>query len=257
MRAIAQYTCTEFLRKKILYVIVGIVLLLLVGSIIAGQLALSEQTKVIQDMSLGAIEICGLIMTLFFGSYLLADEISQWTIFLLLSKHINRASLLIGKYLWFAGVLLILRIILAAAFGGVTAFYHIPWEPIFLYALVGIFVSWLLTLAVVVFFSTFVSPFVALFAGLVIYLLGHMMSFVVYYVTVIKIHVFSPAFAIFIKAIYYIIPNYTLLSVSDFIGNPSVTQFLWTQFLMSVIMSIVTIVLLLTLGGVIFRKREL
>lgn len=77
MWAIAKYTAMEFMRKKILYVVLFIAFLLLLSTIVAGSLALSEQMKIVQDMGLGVIEICGLIMTLFFGSYLLANEISQ------------------------------------------------------------------------------------------------------------------------------------------------------------------------------------
>ena len=66
MRTIARYTGKEFLRKKIIYVVILIAFLLMLSTIIAGSLALSEQAKIVQDMGLGVIEICGLIMTLFF-----------------------------------------------------------------------------------------------------------------------------------------------------------------------------------------------
>lgn len=194
MWAIAWYTAKEFLRKKIVYVVLFIAFLLLLSTIVAGSLALSEQSKIVQDMGLGVIEICGLIMTLFFGSYLLANEISQGTIFLLLSKNIKRAHIVMGKYIGFAMILLLLWVLLSLAFIGVIALYNIPRTDMYLYALVGIFISWLLTLALVIFFSTFVSPFVALFASIIVYLLGHMMSFVVYYVTVLKTDIFSPVF---------------------------------------------------------------
>lgn len=199
MWAIAWYTGKEFLRKKIVYVVLFIAFLLLLSTIVAGSLALSEQGKIVQDMGFGVIEICGLIMTLFFGSHLLANEISQGTIFLLLSKNIKRSNIIIGKFIGFAFILFLLWLLLSAAFVGVMALYNIAWQELYVYALLGVFVSWLLTLALVMFFSTFVSPFVALFASIIVYLLGHMMSFVVYYVTVLKTEVFSPTFGRFVK----------------------------------------------------------
>ncbi|MBP6910228.1 hypothetical protein KBC03_01370 [Patescibacteria group bacterium] len=66
MWAIAWYTGKEFLRKKIVYVVLFIAFLLLLSTTIAGSLALSEQGKIVQDMGFAVIEICGLIMTLFF-----------------------------------------------------------------------------------------------------------------------------------------------------------------------------------------------
>lgn len=257
MWAIAWYTCKEFLRKKIVYVVLFIAFLLLLSTVIAGSLALSEQGKIVQDMGLGVIEICGLIMTLFFGSHLLANEISQGTIFLLLSKNIKRSNIVVGKYVGFGIILFLLWLLLSIAFVGVMALYNQPWQELYVYALLGTFVSWLVTLALVVFFSTFVSPFVSLFVSIVVYLLGHMMSFVVYYVTVLKTDVFSPLFGQFVKVIYYVLPNYTALGVKEFLDVPTILQTVRMQFGGSVFISLIYIVLLLTFGALIFRKKEL
>lgn len=257
MWAIAWYTCKEFLRKKIVYVVLFIAFLLLLSTIVAGSLALSEQGKIVQDMGFGVIEICGLIMTLFFGSHLLANEISQGTIFLLLSKNIRRSNIIVGKYIGFAIILILLWLLLSAAFVWVMALYNQPWQELYVYALLGILVSRLVTLALVLFFSTFVSPFVSLFASIIVYLLWHMMSFVVYYVTVLKTDIFSPLFGQFVKVIYYILPNYTALGVKEFLDVPSILPTVRMQFGWSVLMSLLYIVLLLTLGALIFRKKEL
>ena len=139
----------------------------------------------------------------------------------------------------------------------ISSLYDIPVQIAHRYVLGGIYFSWLLTLAVVVFFSTFVSSFVALFCSLVIYLLGHTMGFVVYYVTVLKADAFSAWFIGFMKGLYYIIPNYTALSFYEFLPVPFLSAELGAQFAGGVGMSIVFSVLLLTLGVVILRKKEL
>ena len=77
-------------------------------------------------------------------------------------------------------------LILSIASFVIMHMYHIAWDMTLIYVYIGVFFSWLMTLAVVMFFSTFVSPFVAIMVSIVIYLLGHMMSFVVYYVTALK-----------------------------------------------------------------------
>ncbi|MEI7478084.1 MAG: hypothetical protein WCJ81_06435 [bacterium] len=87
-------------------------------------------------------------------------------------------------------------------------------------ALAGIAIKLEVLLSLCLFFASFVSPFVALAASLVIYLLGHLMSFVVFYVTVLKKEMFSPIFALLTKLIYYIVPNFTALSVQDFFDIP-------------------------------------
>lgn len=137
------------------------------------------------------------------------------------------------------------------------ALYHVPRTGMYIYALLGILVSWFLTLALVMFFSTFVSPFVALFASIIVYMLGHMMSFVVYYVTVLKTDIFGPMFGWTVKAIYYILPNYTALSLQEFLDVPEINAVAGGQFLGSVGITCIYIVLLLTFGALIFRKKEL
>lgn len=257
MRAIARYTAKQFLRKKILYIIVCIAVVLFLGSVIAWQLALSEKAKVIQDLSLSIVELCWIVMTLFFWSSLIADEVSQGTIFLLLSKHTKRWSLIVGKYLGFALILLCVCVVLSLVSTWMMFVYHIPVNSILIYVFAGIYSSWLITLAVVMFFSTFVSPFVTLLVSLVIYVLGHMMSFVVYYVTVLKAHAFPSWFHTLIEAIYFIVPNYTLLNVQEFMGVPYMSVLIPQQFIASSSIALVTIVLLLTLAALIFRKKEL
>ena len=197
------------------------------------------------------------MVSLFFGSLLLSTEISQGTIFLLLSKKSSRASVVLGKYLGFALVLGLLWVVLSVGFFLMGSLYHIVRIETYRYVLIGIYISWLLTLALVVFFTTFVSSFVALFASLVIYLLGHTMGFVVYYVSVLRPDSFSDLFISSMKVIYYITPNYTALSFYEFLSVPFLPEHLLSQFLGSAVISVVYVVLLLTFAVVIFRKKVL
>lgn len=257
MRAVAHYTCKEFLRKKVIYIILFIALLLILGSVLAGQLALSEKVKVMQDIAFGVIEICWLIVVLFFWSHLLSVEIEQGTIFMLLSKNIKRANVILGKYLWFTVILLFLWLALCGAFALLLAVYQMPRLEMYRYVLPAIFLGWLLTFAIVLFFSTFVSPFVALFTALIVYTLGHMLSFVVYYVTEFKAVAFSSVFVYMVKGLYLLWPNYTSLSLYEFINVPGATQIVWSQFVSSGLISLVHVLLLLTLATLIFRKKQL
>lgn len=60
-----------------------------------------------------------------------------------------------------------------------------------------------------------------------------------------------------VKGIYFILPNYTALSVQEFLDVPDVSHIVGAQFLSGILITFVYIVLLLTLGAVIFRKKEL
>lgn len=146
---------------------------------------------------------------------------------------------------------------MCVAFSLLLVVCHLPWLELYRYVMPAIFMGWLLTLAIVMFFSTFVSPFVALFTSLIVYVLGHMMSFVVYYVTELKSVVFSPLFVSLVRGLYLIWPNYTSLSFYDFINVPAASTLIPSQFISSVMICVIYIVLLLTLSLLIFRKKQL
>lgn len=74
-----------------------------------------------------------------------------------------------------------------------------------------------------------------------------MMSFVVYYMTELKSEVFSPVFMWLVKGLYLVWPNYTLLSLQEFVTMPSIGTIAPQQLLSGTAMTVVYIVLLLTL----------
>jgi ABC-type transport system involved in multi-copper enzyme maturation permease subunit len=116
MWAIAINTLKEFLRNKILYVIIGLAIVLILFSIVLVQLTITETKKVFIDTALTVIEVFALITTLFLGSYLLYNEIQKNTILLILSKNPSRASFIIGKYLGFSLLVFFIYIVFAIAF---------------------------------------------------------------------------------------------------------------------------------------------
>jgi len=257
MWAIAKYTFLEFWRKKIILTILFIACVLLCGAAIAGGLSLGEQTKVIRDIAFAVIQLAGIVMTLFFGSYLLADEIKQQTLYLLLSKNSSRARIVLGKYLGFALVLVLFRVLMSIALYALLARYGIARTFLYLYALGGLLISRLVTLSIVMFFSTFVSPFVTLLTTLIITLLGYTMSFVIYYTTVLKTAVFSPFFVRSMKIVYFLIPNFVPISMADFLDVPFVQSVIASQFFLATCMHIAYSIVVLIVAIGIFQKKEL
>jgi len=92
---------------------------------------------------------------------------------------------------------------------------------IYLYiAILFSFVKILVVLAILIFFSTFVSPFVALMSSLAIYITSHSLSFVKFYlVAAHKLSVDSILYKI-INLVYYIFPNFQDLSLKEYLLSP-------------------------------------
>lgn len=256
MLTITYYTFIEYLRKKILYIIAGIWFLLMIATIVAGWLALSEQAKVIRDFGIGLIELSGIVLVVFFGANVLQQEISQNTIFLLASKNIKRSNIILGKFLGFSGVIILFTVLMWLLYRFITNLYRIPFEPIHMTALFGIVVKLEVLLAICLLFASFVSPFVALGASLIVYFLGHILSFVVFYTTVLKKGIYWPFLSGVLKFFYYIFPNFTSLSVHDFFDVPYLGSSLGMSFWFAVWMHIIYTIIILFIAVRIFNKKQ-
>lgn len=95
---IAFNTFREIVRNRFLYMIVFFAFVFIIFSVALGKLTLGDDNKIIVDFGLAMIEIFGLVGVLFVGSQLLFREIEGKTIFLILSKPIDRYEFLLGKF---------------------------------------------------------------------------------------------------------------------------------------------------------------
>src|SRR5436853_1159663 len=91
-------TFRESVRDRVLYNLVLFVLLLVGASVFLGELALSQEAKMIVDMGLSAMLIFGVLIAIFIGIGLVYKEIDKRTIYSLLAKPIQRHEFILGKY---------------------------------------------------------------------------------------------------------------------------------------------------------------
>lgn len=256
MWIIAYYTFIEYIRKKIFYIIVWIGVLLMIATVIAWSLSLSEQIKVIRDFGLWLIEIAGIVLVVFFGANVLQQEISQNTIFLLASKNIKRSNIILWKFFWFSWVIMLFIMLMWLVYFAITNMYHITFVQIYILALIGIVIKLEVLLGLCLLFASFVSPFVALSSSLILYFLSHIMSFVIFYTTVLKKELFSPIFTGIMKFFYYILPNFTALSVQDFFDVPYVWSVIGKSFSFAVGFHLIYIIIILFLAVKVFNKKQ-
>ncbi len=167
---VARHVFKESVRDRVLYGIAAFAILLVVASLLIGQITAGQDLKIIKDLGLVAIELGGVLMTVFIGVGLVSREIDRRSIYSLLAKPLPRAELILGKYL---GLLLTLAVNVA---GMTVAFYAVlawmwwlspaevraSWDapaldPQLLVAVLMIFVELALLTAIAVFFSTFTS----------------------------------------------------------------------------------------------------
>jgi ABC-type transport system involved in multi-copper enzyme maturation permease subunit len=167
---VAWHVFKESVRDRVLYAIGAFAVLLVVASILIGQITAGEDVKIIKDLGLATIELAGVLMTVFVGVGLVAREIDRRSIFGLLAKPLRRWEVIVGKY---AGLVLTVTVnvaAMAAALYLMLAFLNwraLPieraaWDapatdPRLLLAVTMIMAELAVLTAVALFFSTFSS----------------------------------------------------------------------------------------------------
>jgi ABC-type transport system involved in multi-copper enzyme maturation permease subunit len=167
---VAWHVFKESVRDRVLYGIGAFALVLVAASILIGQITAGEDVKIIKDLGLVAIELAGLLMTVFIGVGLVAREIERRSIFSLLSKPLPRWEFIVGKYLGLVLTILVnlvgmtaaLYLMLAWLNWGELEVVRQAWDapatdPRLLIQVLFIFGELALLTAIALFFSTFSS----------------------------------------------------------------------------------------------------
>jgi Cu-processing system permease protein len=177
---LALNTLREAIRDKILYVILLFAFLLMASGILLRSLSLNQEIKIVMDLGLSSINVFGLILTVFIGTNLLNKEIDKKTIFLLLSKPLNRSDFILGKFMGLSMTLFMITLSMALAFYAVLGYSVGGAESLLpilkgsAQALLLSYLEMLLLTAFAIFFSTFATPIMSAVFTMGIYVIGHM-----------------------------------------------------------------------------------
>lgn len=256
MFTICKVTIKEFLRNKLLYILLVVAVFLIFLSMFLSGLALSESQKIVIDFSLWVVELFGLVFTLFFGSHLIYKDLSSNTISIILSKNYSKTKFIIWKFFGFAILLLLIYVILTLSFVFVSIVNNIDFQAVYLLTILFSYIKILVVLAFVIFFSTFVSPFLALIFSGLIYVLWHMMSFVKFYITNLQKPIFGLRWQKIVVLFYYILPNFDFLSIKEYLLSPYISNITLLQSVLAVVTNLLYVSLLLIFSVLIFKKRE-
>ncbi len=171
--AIAFNTFREVKRDRVLYLLLFFAVGLMALSQALGWISIEEDVKLVTDLSLAAVSVFALLITIFLGANLIYKEIDKRTLYTILAKDVSRAQFIIGKFLGLLGTFTICLLLMGGAFvinlmisgGSVNATMGAA-----VYAL-------LLELTVItsfsIFFALLTSPILSAICTLAFYLVGH------------------------------------------------------------------------------------
>ncbi len=157
----------------------GIAILVVFGtigiliSVVFGQMAVGGKVRVIQNMGFWVIGLWGLFAVLYLGSNIISQELKHHTIYMVLSRPVNRTAFLLGKFAGMLIVLFLIFLLLCMVWLGLILFEGIDISMLHFIALGFIFGEWVLVAALSLFFASFTSPLLHNFFLFGISFLGH------------------------------------------------------------------------------------
>ncbi len=247
--ALIQNSLREALRDRLYIAIIFISFVLILLSLILGEMSFAEQERILINFSLAAIHLTAMGMAIFSGSYAVNREIEKYTYSTILVRPVSRGQFLIGKYVGLFGVLIgtifSLCMVLALLVGKVSLI------AVLLKIGFGISLEVLTISALSFFLATFLRPVVALFASFGLFILGHWLPDLKYFAE----HSDSPAFMIFAEVLNWCTPHLYQMNWRQHVFVQEGVA--WSQISLASIHALAWSVLTLYVTLIIFRRKDL
>ncbi|MBC7503626.1 ABC transporter permease [Candidatus Gracilibacteria bacterium] len=247
---IALNTFREMVRNRFFSLIIFLSVILIALSLGLDSLALGENKRVIIDFGLSFLELSGLAVILLLAGGLIAREIEGRTIYLILSKPIRRGMIIFGKFTGFAFVLLLVVLIELAILIAILYSQGIIIDMIFALAVIGIFLKLLSLLALSLFFSTIVSPGLAMFMTIASTIIGHGGYVVLEY----AIRSGNVVYMYFARGVLILFPNLASLNLKNLVATTAIVNI--ESYLIAFALSVIYLSIILCLAAWIFERKS-
>lgn len=249
--ALAVNVLREAIRDRMLHFLAGFGILLMLSSIVLGQMAVGGQERVVQNLGFWILGIWGLMAVIYLGSGIIKREIKQKTIYLVLSRPMNRVIFVLGKYVGILFVLLSLFLMLSVALLLLLRFHGIPIQFQHLIAFAFILGEWFLLGGLSLFFASFTSPVLHNFFLVGVTFLGHWSNDLRLFAENAE----SLFLSRFLMGIYFVLPNLEALNFREYaIYDQDVNMTLIWQAAAVMLFWILTAV---TAANIVFARRKL
>jgi Cu-processing system permease protein len=251
---VALNTFREAVRDRVLYNLVFFALLMMVAAIAVGQISIGIEQTVIVSLGLSAISVIGLLISIFIGVALVSKEMDKRTLYALLAKPVRRWEFLLGK---FGGLVLTLAVNTAAmALGLLLVLIYVKHslersDAVVLVAVYFILLKLALIVALVLLFSCFTTPLLAILFTVGLYVVG----LYVQELRNLPAEVMSPAMAAFTKWLSYVLPNFENYNVMAMAAHGRAVP--GALILQNTLYTVVYCAIVLTAAAAVFSRRNL
>lgn len=248
---VAKYTFIEVYRSKLMMSIGFIGLGLIVLCYVASEFAFGAPAKIALDVGLGILSLSNVAIATLIGSTLIAREIEQKTLYMILSRPISRSSFLFGKIAGLSSVLLLNSLLLGAISSSLYLYFEGHYQNLVLWVIYFSFLEALVVLLFATLFSLLTNTTLSVIYTIGIYIVGHAIN------ETAKI-LFAKSSVIIssvLKLAYLVIPNFYRLNLKDFIIYK---QSVSNEFLINThIYVVLYMIALMTAVNLVFKNKNL
>jgi len=202
----------EVIRDRILYLVGLYALLMAMAVRLLPEVAAATETKILLDLGLAAMQVIGLVITVFLGTGLVNKEIEKRTVLVMIAMPISRLEFIVGKHLGLSAVLAVLVAVMTVVFLAIAvlakAAFVLP------NILVSSFFLWLqlsLLTAVAIAFSVFTSSLLATLLTFGVFLMGSFSANLV----ALGVQSKNPAIEAFTRNLYLVLPDLARLDLKN------------------------------------------
>ncbi len=249
--ALARGTFLETVRDRVFYLVAVFGFVMMASTTILSPLTIGAQGKIVSDVGLAAMTLLGLLVVVFVGSGMVRKELDKGTITTILSKPVGRREYLLGKFLGLNLTMAAMLAVMSVMFLLMLLLSPGAFSLRFGVAFYMAFMELSLITAIVVFFSTCVSPVLAAVFTLGAFVAGHLSESMRDFG-----HLHQGAVAQKVATVvYYLLPNLEVFTVRGPVvhGDPVTAAHVALATLYGLCWS----ALLLLLAGAVFSRREL
>ncbi len=249
--ALARGTFRETVRDRVFYLVAVFGFLMLASTAVLSPLTVGAQAKIVTDVGLAAMVLLGLLVVVFVGSGMVRKEMEKGTITTILAKPVGRREYLLGKYLGLSLTMAVMLAVMGVLFLILTLLSPGAFSLRFVAAFYLTFLELAVVTAVVVLFSTCVSPVLSAIFTLGVFVVGHLSQSIRDFGRLQE----GPLMQHLTTVVYYLTPNLEIFNVrgavvhGDLVSTPHLA--------LATLYGACWAALLLLLAGAVFSRREL
>jgi|SRR3989338_509984 len=248
--SIAKNTFRQTIRDRILYGILIFALLFIGSSIVLGSLGLEENLFIIRTFGLAGIYLFGLIITIFLGASIVYEEVEKRTTYVLLSKPVTKADIIVGKFFGLFMGICTTTLLMTVAYILIVYLSNASFDYMSLLTVGLQLLEMAVLISILILFSIFTTPLASIIYTILLVYIGHSLSAINTYTDSI-----GGLGKIVLNLAYYLLPNLEKFNIRDaIVHNVGISV---SSTLVSIGYALIYIVLALFLAKLAFDKKDL